>query len=435
MSFGSSTTTWCFSITENSSTQNIMSQALATGKENLEKSLNSATALATGAVSNTLEISNNALNVASKVTGSAVNTAGVLGEESVKAIETIGKTAIEAGTGITTTALSTGADVTKAALSTGADVTKAALSEGADVTKAALSTGADVTKAALSEGADVTKAALSTGTKVTKAALSTGADVTENALKASNTIVNAATQATADVTKTAVETTSSTLTITTEQVGSALNAGIILAGRTTTDTINALNNIEQIIANAGRNVVESKFQKQDASLQGIQARKSTDIKTELLKTLEKVQKQMMATLSTLHGIQKTALIAQMNVYKRAKCGFFRRMTGFCDKKLISNDIKATELYINDFKYSLGTAYQTAESEIMSMQTVDIEQYRIIENKYTTSAAEYVNKFVSSYKTLIDKYNELTRKSLESPSGGRRRTRRYHMRRRLTRRRK
>jgi hypothetical protein len=258
--------------------------------------------------------------------------------------------------------------------------------------------------------------ALTAGTDVTKTALGVGADVTGKTLTASATIANAATQATADIAEAALQTSASTVTTTTEQVGNALKAGVTLAGNTTTSTLKGLDNIRAMVSGRGEIITTSTLQKQGAELQGVSARKSTDVKKELLKTLEQVQNQITATLSTIDGVQKTSLTAQMNVYKRAKCGFFRRITGTCDSKTISNDIKATAMFLNDFKTTLNNAYSTAKIAISAMPVVTIEAYQTIENEYTSAAATAVEAFTNSYKVLLDKYNKLTREALGMAGG-------------------
>jgi len=333
------------------------------GMENLRAALQSGINITTGAVRGTLEIVEKAASVATKTTQQTIDVAGVLGSKVVEATQQIGTEATKALT----------------------DVSNAAITQGVGVAKAGIETGATIAKSTLDAAENITKSA---------------------------------TEATADIASTALETGASNVTTTTKQVGDSLNAAVNLAGHSVTWTLQGVENIGKIVAGRGAITVQSTLQKQGAEVQGVTARMSKDKKDQLLKAFEQVQKQMMTTVSTLHGVQKTALAAQMNIYKRAKCGFFRRVTGFCDSKTISKDSKLTDLFLNDFKTVLTTAYQTAKVAIAAAPEADLEAYRIIENEYLSAGAGAVKTFVASYKALLDKYNKLTREALGAVGGRR-----------------
>lgn len=356
-----------------------------TARANLKRALESGVSVTTGAVTNTLEVADVAVKKAGEVTKTAVNAAGVLGDETIKATETIGKAALGAGVTVGTTALE--------------------------------------------QGSQLSKVALEQGVKTSKAALEQGADVTAKTLEASATIANAATDATADISKTALETTASAVTTTTDQVGKALIAGVTLAGNAVRRTLEGVDNISAIVSGKGALVVQSTLQKQSATSMGIEAREGKDIKEKLLLTFEEVQKQMMTSFRTMHGVQKTALVGRINIYKRAKCGFFRRLTGFCDAGTISRDMKATDLFLNDFTRVLETAMPKARSAIAALTDASVASYRAIEINFFTECTKAADNFVKSYSDLLDKYDKLTRQAL-GMTGGRRKS--YRKKRRSTR---
>lgn len=348
-------------------------------RENLKAALATGLTTATGAVRGTMEITNIAVTKATGITKSAVNAAGVLGEQTVGAAETIGKAAIGAG-------------------------------------------------------ADLTGKSLEAVGKVGSTAIGVGADVTEKSLQAAATITNAATSATTDIATTALDTGASVVTTTTEQVGNALEAGVNLAGNSVTRTLKGIDNIGAMVAGRGALTVQSTLQKQAAQSTGIAAAETKVNKDMLLKAFDEVQKQSSAAVGTLHGVQKTALAGRINIYKRAKCGFFRRLVGACDAGTISKDMALTDLFLNEFKTAMDTASQQAKAAIASAPDGNLATYQTIEINYNVAVAAAVKKFVGSYASLLEKYDKLARQALGVVGGRRRRSVRKLRKQRKTRRR-
>lgn len=348
-----------------------------TARQNLKDALASGMNLTTGAVKNTLDLATKATDTATKLTGSAVDATGVLGTGAVTAATEIGATAIQATSTLGTAAVETGATVGTTALATTGKVADAALS-------------------------------------------------------AAGTISSAATKATTDIAVTALDTTTGVAQTTTEQVGKSLNAAVDLVGNTVTRTLGGLDTLGAMAAGKGANIAKSTFQKQGAEAIGIAARQGSDIRAELLKTFGIVETQMMATVKLMHGVQKTALAAQINVYKRAKCGFFRRMTGFCDAGTIGKDMGLADIYFREFEEKVRTAGAQAKTDI---QGASPDAYSSIEATYNTTVSAAVKEFVSNYRGLLDKYNKMARQALGMPGGRRKKRRTLRQKpRRLTRRR-
>jgi hypothetical protein len=362
-------------MTENSTTS-------IAGK-NLTDALNAGVSITTGAVSNTLNITKNAMDQASKVAGTTVNAAGVLGESTVNAATTIGKSAIDASGKLSAKGITTTADIGSKTLSTTGKITEVGLT------------------------------------------------ATEDVAKAAGDITGAAAGATSEIATTALDTTSSVVTTTTEQVGNSLNAAVNLVGNAVTFTAKGVDNINKLIAGRGDIIAQKGLQKQGAEVQKIAAQEGTINKSELLKAFDLLEKQLNATVTLMHGVQKTALAAQINIYKRAKCGFFRRMTGFCDAGTISRDMSLADIYLKELRQEIQTAGATAKTAITTASESDIVTYKKIEINFSTTAANAVNKFVQNYKILLDKYNKLALDAL-GPKGGRRvRTKRRARRHRKT----
>jgi hypothetical protein len=310
----------------------------------------------------------------------------------------------------------------KAALGNAVSTTGTAVVGTTEVAKIATEKAFAITKSAVGAvgvlGEGTVKAAEQIGTT----ALQTGADVGANALAASGTIVNAATQATADIASTTLETASSTVNVTTEKVGEALQAGVTLAGNTVTRAVKGIDNIGEIISGRGALTIKSVLQKQEAKSAAIDSRDAADKKTELLNVFAIVKTQVSSALSTLHGVQKTALAGKINIYKRAKCGFFKRITGYCDTTNISNDMKKVEFFLSDFKSKLDAASESAKVSITTATGDTQLAFQSAEIKYNETVAAAVNEFISSYKTIVEKYDSLTKVALGIAGGRKRKTR-------------
>jgi hypothetical protein len=290
-----------------------------------------------------------------------------------------------------------------------------------EITKVAVEKATGITKTAVNAAGVLGDGAVKASEAIGSAAIATGADVAGNALKASGEITNAATQAVTDIATTALDTTASTVTVTTEKVGEALQAGVKLAGNTVTRAANGLDNIGAIVAGKGANIAKSTLQKQAAISQAIDAKDMSVKKEELLKAFAEVEALTSAALSTLHGVQKTALAGKINIYKRAKCGFFRRLTGFCDAGTISNDMKKTEFFLEDFKSSVQKATEEAKTTITSATGDTASAFQSAQITYMTAVRSAVDKFVKEYAAVTAKYDKLAREALGMSGGRRKRT--------------
>jgi hypothetical protein len=297
------------------------------------------------------------------------------------------------------------------------------------IAKIAVEKATGITKTAVNAAGVLGEGTVKAAADIGNAAIGAGADIATGAVGATATITNAATQATSDIAVTALDTVAGVTTTTTEAVGAGLKSGVTLAGNTVTRAFNGIDNVGAIIAGKGSNIVQSTLQKQGAQSAAIGARELTVKKDELLKAFQDIQRLVGDALSTLSGVQKTALAGKINIYKRAKCGFFRRMTGFCDAGTIGGDMKKADLFIQTFKSTLDTVSQSAKSAISTATGDPVAAFQAIEIDYNTKIATAVDTFVSEYKTLLDKYDGLARQAL-GISGGRRKT--YRKKRRTTR---
>ena len=301
------------------------------------------------------------------------------------------------------------------------EITKVAVEKATGITKSAVNAAGVLGDGAVKASEAIGSAAIGATSQLGTTAIATTADVADKALKASGEITNAATQAVTDIATTALDTTASTVTVTTEKVGEALQAGVKLAGNTVTRAVNGLDNIGAIVAGKGANIAKSTLQKQAAISQAIDAKDMSVKKEELLKAFAEVEALTSAALSTLHGVQKTALAGKINIYKRAKCGFFRRLTGFCDAGTISNDMKKTEFFLEDFKSSVQKATEEAKTTITSATGDTASAFQSAQITYMTAVRSAVDKFVKEYAAVTAKYDKLAREALGMSGGRRKRT--------------
>lgn len=301
------------------------------------------------------------------------------------------------------------------------EITKVAVEKATGITKTAVNAAGVLGDGAVKASEAIGSAAIGATSQLGTTAIATTADVANKALKASGEITNAATQAVTDIATTALDTTASTVNTTTEKVGEALQAGVTLAGDTITRAANGLNTIGAIIAGKGANIAKSTLQKQAAISQAIDAKDMSVKKEELLKAFGEVQALTSAGLSTIHGLQKTTLAGKINIYKRAKCGFFRRLTGVCDAGAISSDMKQTEVFIGDFKASIRNATEQAKTTIISATGDTANAFETAQVAYLTAVKAAVDKFVAEYGTLTAKYDKLAREALGMSGGRRKRT--------------
>lgn len=314
-------------------------------------------------------------------------------------------------------ALASGLNLTTGTVKNTLDLTNKAVAVATKITGTTINAagvlGDDTVKATQAIGS----AAMGTVATVSGKSLETGAKIADASLSAAGTITSAAASATTKIAETAIDTTASAVSVTTEQVGKSMEAAVNLVGNSITRTANGIDNLGAMVSGRGALVVKNVLQKQGAEAIGIDARQSKDIKDRLLQTFDLVEKQTKSTLEMIHGIQKTALAAQINIYKRAKCGFFKRLTGFCDAGTIGRDMKLADMYINDLLTTLKTVGGEAKTAISAASDASPDVYRTIENKYNTAAANAINTFVTNYRSLLDKYNKLSRSAL-GMSGGR-----------------
>jgi hypothetical protein len=331
-----------------------------------------------------------------------------------------------------TDALNAGVSVTTGAVKNTLEITNNAVGQASKLTGTAVNAAGVLGDSTVNAATTIGKSAIDASGKLGAKAIEVGVTATEDVAKAAGEITSAATNATSGIATTALDTTSSVVTTTTEQVGNSLNAAVNLVGNAVTFTTKGVDNINKLIAGRGDIIAQKGFQKQGAEVQKIAAQEGTIVKTELLKAFDLLEKQLNATVTLMHGVQKTALAAQMNIYKRAKCGFLRRVTGLCDAGNISRDLSLADIYLQELKQVIKTAGATAKTAISAASGSDMQTYKQIENNFSTTASEAVNKFVQNYKILLDKYATLARNALSGAKGGRRvRTKRRARRHRKT----
>jgi hypothetical protein len=343
----------------------------------LGKALKGAVDLTGNTVNTTIAIADTAVTAVGKVGTAGATAVGVLGEGTLKASGEIGTAALAATTKVTGTAL--------------------------DVTTNAVDASGKIANAATGAAATIASGALDATSKLSNAATGTAADIGVSALTA-----------TGQVATTGLKTVASTTVATTEQVGNALMAGINLAGNTTTDILKGLNTIRGIVAKKAANTAAISNQSADAKANAIRAGEGTVIKAELLKAFDDLEKLTRATLVTLDGVQKTALIGKMNIYKKLSCMAIKRWLGLCKSGEIGADLAAATKFQSTFTTVTTTAYGTATTNVATGVPYD----KIVSD-YEQAIASAVTTFVEQYKTLHDKYDAVIEKSLTASTGGRR----------------
>jgi hypothetical protein len=379
--------------------------------ENLKTALIAGTNAATGAVAGTMVIADKAIEASTKITGAAIDATAVLGTGTIEATKIIGKTALDV-TGKAAEATgkiaTTGLDVATKTV----DATGKIATVGLDVaTKTAEATGKIATT-----GLDVaTKTAEASG-KIANAATSAAADISSGALDATTRLSTAATKTAADIGVGALDATGKVATTSTKQVGDSLTAGINLAGNTTSNILNGLDGIRNILAKKAANQAAQTNQKLDAQAKAIAAKESTTIKNELLKAFEDLRKLTDATVTTLDGVQKTTLVGKMTVYKKVVCNIMSRVLGTCKSSETKGDLMRAESIRSRFLTATGTASQKAKTKVATGGSYD----EIVE-EYESSIATAVTSFVSEYEELHKKYDDLINEALAKKGAGRRKT--------------
>ena len=345
---------------------------------------------ATGAVSGTLVIADKAIQASTKIAGTAVDAAGVLGAGTVKTAEIIGKTAL---------------DVTGKAAETSGKVATTAL----DVTGKAAETTGKVATTAL----DVTEKTTKAAADITNAATKASAEISSAALEATSKVASTAAKTTADIGVGVLDATGKVVTTSTKQIGDSLTAGIKLAGNTTQDIFNGLDGIRAIVAKKAANQAALTNQKLDARAKAIVAAESRTLKNELLKEFDNLKKLTDATVSTLDGVQKTALLGKINVYKKIVCNFLSRLIGTCKKPEIKNDLFKAERIRSTFLTTTNTAAQKAKTGVLSSVPYD----QIVAD-YEVTIATAIEKFTQEYQSLHSSYDTLINEALDKKLGGR-----------------
>ena len=301
-------------------------------------------------------------------------------------------------------------------------IANAAVGQASKIGQTAVGAAGVLGTGAVKASEAIGSAALGASSQVGTTALTQGADVAASALEASAKITNAATAATASIASTALDTTAETANVTTEKVGQALQAGVNLAGNTVSRVANGIDNVGAIIAGRGSIITRGVLQRQGAQSQAIDARAPAVMKEELLKAFADIEKLTTAALSTLNGVQKTALAGKMSIYKKAKCGLFKRITGTCDVSSdVSNDIKKTDFFLDEFKTSVQKASADAKASIASASGDTVSAFQAIQDTYLGAVDAAVKKFVASYAELTTKYDGLAKQALGIAGGRRRRT--------------
>jgi hypothetical protein len=354
----------------------------------LGNALSGAVKLTANTVNTTIAIADTAVTAVGKVGTAGATAVGVLGEGTLKASQVIGTAALDATSTISSATLGTASKVTGTAL---------------DVTAKTVDASGKIANAATGAAATIASGALDATSKLSTAATGTAATIGVSALTA-----------TEQVATTGLKTAASTTVTTTEQVGKALTAGINLAGNTTANILVGLDTIRGIVAKKAANTAAISNQSADAKANAIRAGEGTVIKAELLKAFDNLDTLTRATLVTLDGVQKTALIGKMNIYKKLSCMAIKRWMGLCKSGEIGADLAAATKFQSTFTTVTTTAYGTAKTAVATGAPYDT-----IVSNYEQAIATAVTTFVQNYKTLHDKYDALIEKSLATPTGGRR----------------
>ena len=367
---------------------------------------------AAGAVAGTMVVAEKAVQVTTKVAGTAIDTAGVLGTGTLEAAGAIGKTALDV---TKKTAETTGkiANVGLDVASKTAETTGKVASVGLDVTAKAAETTGKVATTALDVAEKTTKAAAD----ITNAATKASAEIATGALDATSKIATAATSTAANISVGTLDATGKVVTTTTKQVGDSLSAGINLAGNTTQNILNGLDGIRGIVAKKAANQAAQANQKLDARAKAIAAAESTTLKNELLKAFDDLKKLTDATVGTLDGVQKTALIGKMNIYKKIICNVLSRWIGTCKPSQSQADLLKAETFRSTFLKTTNTAAQKARSGVLSSVP-----YEDIVTTYEQTIAGAVTKFTEDYEKLHTQYDTLINEALDrkAATGARRR---------------
>lgn len=343
-----------------------------------------------------METAEKAVDIAGKTAKGAMDVTGKVAEG---ALDVTGKS-VQAATALTGQAIT-------AASVLGGDTINAAQKIGSAATQATAKLGT----AGLSSTADIGTAALKTTTQATT-----------DVLNAAEKITTAATGAAADIASTSLTSTASVTTGTIGQVEGNLNEAIKFAGNTSQRVFRGLENVSEIVSNAGRNLAEKRKQVQEAEYVAIKAAEMKTLKEQLDKLFKGVQADMMATVKTIHGVQKTTLAGQMNIYKRAKCGFFRRVAGFCDTGTLKKDAMRMDLLLNELVEKISAAGSEAMGKIQALESP--EGYKPIETAYAFTSTSAITAFVAECKRIFEEYTNRTRKAL-GLSGGRKKKRRTY----------
>jgi hypothetical protein len=369
---------------------------------------------AAGAVAGTMVVAEKAVQVTTKVAGTAIDTAGVLGTGTLEAAGAIGKTALDV---TKKTAETTGkiANVGLDVASKTAETTGKVASVGLDVTAKAAETTGKVATTAL----DVTEKTAKAAADITNAATKASADIATGALDATSKIATAATSTAANIGVGTLDATGKVVTTTTKQVGDSLSAGINLAGNTTQNILNGIDGIRGILAKKAANQAAQTNQKLDARAKAIAAAESTTLKNELLTAFADLKKLTDATVGTLDGVQKTALIGKMNIYKKVVCNMLSRFIGTCKPSQSQADLLRAAGFRSTFLRTTNTAAQKAKTGVLSSVP-----YEEIVATYEQTIAGAIAKFTQEYEALHARYDTLINEALDRKAagpGGRRKT--------------
>lgn len=255
--------------------------------------------------------------------------------------------------------------------------------------------------------------------KIGSASVEATGDIASSALQTSSKISQAALNATGDIAVSSLQTATKATETTVENVGKSLNAATTLAGNTLTSALKGIDNVRGLAAGRGTLITEKIAARQAAEGKVLDELGKTRIAAEeALKEMNKVEVLLVSGIKEIVAIQKTILVANVNIYRRAKCKWFTRITGSCDAQTIQSDLKKSGFFTEKILRDIQN--ETANTKLaLRSGTGNIVE---IVDTYKASLDKIASEFITNFKALTDKYEMLSKKEL-GLSGGRKKTRR------------
>lgn len=377
--------------------------------------------------------------VGTAVTGSTKIIADVTtlaGKTAEQGVALTGKT-IDTGFAISEVAVEAVGDVAIATTQAAKDVTATAVGDVADVAKATSTAAKNIAVGVVGNVADVTTATSKAATKITTAAVGDVADTTVASTEAAKKIAVATAQGVGDVGTTALKEVAQVGIVTLEGTGKTLRAAEKVLFNTAERTFNGLETMSEIAATAGSNTALRLKTSQAAATAGIETLAPEKIRSELIRVFnDNVKKNMQNLLRVADKTQMANLKIQMGVFNSAYCygvsGFFKKYlsTHVCPKEKPKNNPVPVDLQkMKTFSKSFDGKFNELATLIASKLGAAVDasnEYAAIIEEFRVGAAKLVDELTKAYADVIQKYKDYNDKYFSQASaGGRRRTRRRH----------